>query len=844
MALALVLACVNAGVLFGGRTLLVPGLDYQGPRPETTTTNDPAAASNISFPQDAFTAVNLRSGVFPFWNPHQGLGHPFLGNGLSALLYPLNWLVMALPFSWFDAVYLLNWLLAAVFLFLYLDELGLARPFAIAGAAALFVGGQAQLNLPLREVSESATTLPLLLYGVERAIRQPNWAWRHAALAAGVFGAVAGGQAEVYCVSLFAVLIYALVRIARARRAWLGALRAIAPGAILGLVVSTPAWLPFALNWASSASSHGTHRFGTDHLGAASLATYFFPYFFGRVQQYPFGEIGGWNWSRSYGWSQAGCLFLAVCSLIAGRKRAGLAALWCLFAIPLAKILGVPVINQIGELPVFREIKFPCYAAFLPEFAVCGLAACGLQLLADADAKVWRRCLIVWAAVVLTIFALGLRALHGPDLAQPTFRIFGLQGLLWTALAPLGIWWVHRKSADPMRRVLVAGAAILLQGIATAADGYTLQTYRVLGVVALALYCAMVLGAAHLPAHATRPLFGTLLAAVAAIQIPVAARGGPGLARRHNPLPRQEFIDVLARKQQDNRFRSYSLQSALQADLAAPREVSSLNVLEALLPRTSVAFSSQLLDRSSNATFFAGYLFHERAVSPVDEYETNRAFFDMLAVRYLVTTSPLQQRHGSPPLTLAFEQPGEAQLWESSSAFERAFGVGNVILVGSPDEALAELGAMRALPPEDARQRLRSTAWVVRSPDGKIEAALEALARQPASPLGELTGFRLRANDVRISFQAKTAGVLVLADSISSGWAASVDGEATPVLMADGALRGVYLPGAGIHEVHFRYRPPLWNWILVATAVGLILLALATWADLGRGDLKLPGGLR
>ena len=41
-------------------------------------------------PWRAFTVVSLKAGRIPLWDPHNYAGAPFLGNGQSAVLYPLN----------------------------------------------------------------------------------------------------------------------------------------------------------------------------------------------------------------------------------------------------------------------------------------------------------------------------------------------------------------------------------------------------------------------------------------------------------------------------------------------------------------------------------------------------------------------------------------------------------------------------------------------------------------------------------------------------------------------------------------------------------------------------------
>src|SRR5262245_23177219 len=237
---------INGSVLFCGRTLIpiapsdmvVPErpYGYKGPSLDWTTTVDPFGSMNVCYAFDAYTARCLRNGIIPLWNPYQGLGQPFLASGLSAVLYPVNWLHVVLPPAWWDVVFLLNWLLGALFLYGYLRILEIEPPAALVGALAMFSCGAIQVYLALREVPAVAAWWPLLLYAIERTSREPDWRWRHAVLAVAIFCSVTGGQPEVTFISLLTAATYAAVRIISAGRSWLALVLRLGPGAAAGLL--------------------------------------------------------------------------------------------------------------------------------------------------------------------------------------------------------------------------------------------------------------------------------------------------------------------------------------------------------------------------------------------------------------------------------------------------------------------------------------------------------------------------------------------------------------------------------------------------------------------------------
>ena len=98
-------------------------------------------------------------------------------------------------------------------------------------------------------------------------------------------------------------------------------------------------------------------------------------------------------------------------------------------------------------------------------------------------------------------------------------------------------------------------------------------------------------------------------------------------------------------------------------------------------------------------------------------------------------------------------------------------------------------------------------------PRGSVILEREDLARDGVRPLGSsdgagrvLTATR-GVNTARITVESTTPAWLVIADSYSPGWSATVDGRATPVVRADYAKRAIQVP-AGTSEVELRYVPP------------------------------------
>ncbi len=163
---------------------------------------------------------------------------------------------------------------------------------------------------------------------------------------------------------------------------------------------------------------------------------------------------------------------------------------------------------------------------------------------------------------------------------------------------------------------------------------------------------------------------------------------------------------------------------------------------------------------------------------------------------------------------------------------------------GAPDTGLAVYANLQALPRAWLTHRVQVAPDAAARPailaDPAFDAAGTALlnaplpaadvlpATPPPTSTDQVSITTYAPEQVTIRTDSPAAGVLVLADQAFPGWEATVDGQAAPIVTADHALRGVYLP-AGAHTVVFTYRPG--SFVLGAglSAAGLLVLA-GMWA--------------
>ena len=150
------------------------------------------------------------------------------------------------------------------------------------------------------------------------------------------------------------------------------------------------------------------------------------------------------------------------------------------------------------------------------------------------------------------------------------------------------------------------------------------------------------------------------------------------------------------------------------------------------------------------------------------------------------------------------------RLWENRDALPRAYFIGRV-MSATREEALGHI--------------------VLGDHDFHEIALLEAGRPLPPAAGAPLAPARLVVEEPErliVEVEAAGAGVLVLTDSYYPGWRATVDGNPSELLLANGVQRAVALED-GPHRVLFEYRP--WSFRLGA-AISLISLLVVSGAAL------------
>lgn len=178
----------------------------------TATTFSPMAAGDgfgYFLPAYVYEAERVRHGGFPFWNPYQGAGVPFLATLQPGALYPARLLMLvASPAHAMEWSALGHVLLGLVATYALCRRLG-TSPGASATAALVFASAFALPSITAPTILEPGVWLPVVALAIVAVVRDGGWGWVVALGLAMAMPPLAGGyQMTVYTVygaALFAL---------------------------------------------------------------------------------------------------------------------------------------------------------------------------------------------------------------------------------------------------------------------------------------------------------------------------------------------------------------------------------------------------------------------------------------------------------------------------------------------------------------------------------------------------------------------------------------------------------------------------------------------------------------
>ncbi|MCZ6602728.1 MAG: YfhO family protein [Planctomycetota bacterium] len=413
-------------------------------------TIDPAGSAFLHEP-DARAAHNMVwSGQLPLWNPHLACGQPFLAELPSALLYPLQWILIISDAPWvWDTLIFLRLFLSGIFMFLYLRSMGLERPGSIFGAYGYMLCGFQVWNVNLVFVN-SSLLLPLLLYFAERAVRRPGMR-TVGPLAATVALQIFAGSPEPSAFAILLAAVYVVYRSAtlpdRRQHFWKRVGYAVL-ASLLGLGLSAPVWIPF-VEWLAISFHTHSPDVGLWAMPFKAITQIFAPHSLGPLSARWDGSMAVWD--PGYAGTAITLFAILACAGTTGWKSARYFFLGAAIFAAL-KIYGFPGFNWIvGQLPLFDRATLTRFLSPVLYVSMCALAG------ASMDAVVRGRRLPLRAAslAMLALVGISIWGLH-PEATEKG----AVSTMLLGHLAPAFVALMVLALAEGTRRGWISSGAL------------------------------------------------------------------------------------------------------------------------------------------------------------------------------------------------------------------------------------------------------------------------------------------------------------------------------------------------------------------------------------------------
>ncbi len=454
--------------------------------------------AGLIYPYFRFAAATLRSGEIPFWNPYSQIGAPFIADIQSAVLYPVNAVILLVTgepgYRALTGLVLFHFWLAGALTYWAAREIGLPRGAALVSGIAFSLSDYFVIHTGNLNTIAVGAWIPGILLASLRILQGGSPIWIAGGAVCLAMAALAG-HVQPLLFGLIAIATVLIAGLAGGRFGWRisrgSALRLLVM-VTLGLAAAAPQLVP-----AAELTRH-TDRAGFSYgetlqyaFAPGNLISFLVPDWFGRGPDAYWGQ-----WQRHEGgYVGIATLVLASLAVLATARRAapqpGRALRPVAFSLLALAIVGV--LLAIGDssgihalavnlVPAYGSLRGAARAIVLTDLALALLAGIGALLVAAPATRATRMIrerffvsgvwvLIACAALIPAGAFLLLVYRDDPSLPRVTGVVEGwVMFVLWLGLT-LGLIAVRRRGLLTARSFPFAIAALLAVDLVSAGQG-------------------------------------------------------------------------------------------------------------------------------------------------------------------------------------------------------------------------------------------------------------------------------------------------------------------------------------------------------------------------------------
>ena len=784
---------------------LNPPEGYRGRIPDQPITIEPWGASVINVPYNARLKQYLLSGSLPLWNPYQGIGQPFAAQGEGSPYFPLAILRALVPYSQSNYITFLGFYIAAIFLFLFLCELGISNRSAFFGGVAYSLSGALSLLIARPNMADQLIVLPLLFWAAAKAVQERKTTW-YAVLSVVVAINILAGFIQIAILSVLAAGIFSLVYAGWLRsnqKIFLKEFVILAGVFVLGVGLAAFHILPIAEAIRVSFNKNPEHL-ASIPMPYANVLAFFFPLVWGQFFEswvpghYP--DVA--DWDNLFAYSGTGILLLTLAGYSISNWREKIHRnLFLFFSLGgiflLLRYVSFPLVAWVNLLPIISR-QSPKHANGLTVFFFVVAAAFAVEYI-QSWSFIRIKKILIGLIVMIVAFVLALIAQQGGFDVINLKKAF--QHVSITIMIFLAIVWVLRL-ADGWAQHSLAKAQYTLVVMAVA----ELVLYIPLGNSSSSFLWArigisgFVLASGMLFVYRRYLMAGLLSLITLAFYTVLIIQPVKGLPIQFELDQPPNFMQWLQKNSSPN-YRTFGIQPETSSianvqdiGVVGPFALQEYHALVGLLSRQDTLASYE----GTTVFSLAGYMNFD-----LQQYQQTRPLFDWIGVKYLVLDHSYfnsEQRTdyisllSVEDMQIAYEDD-RVTVVESLSVQPKAFFSSAYLIF--PDQQTI----LRSL--QNDPNQINGPSMLEQT---LITIEFQGLSANQLPPVA-LSPDIYSPNRIRFTFEAPTPGLLVIKDGFYPGWRATIDGKPTDVLRVNGMVRGIFVEQSGNHVVEMVYRP-------------------------------------
>jgi len=727
----------------------------------------------IFSPIKLFYAENLKNFSLPLWLPDIQCGFPVYGVGNQGLMYPINLIVFfSLPTHIaFNLNCVIHFILGGIFTYFFAQVIGLGKTAGLISSIIFIFSGFLIGHVEHMDILNSAIWLPLILFFIEKILRENEKRYIYVILAGIFIGIqILAGHQQITFYSLLCITLYFLFGVLYEHcRGRLKFILIFGLLIIIGIGISAIQIIPtYELLSLSNRGEGVSLKFANiGKFPPENFITFFLPYFFGDRGNY-WGEFN----------FQEGCIYVGILPLILLLfgifLKKNRYIYFFLFLMLFSAILMVgsytPLYTLMYHLPIFNSIRAPARFAYLLTFSISILAGFGFSYLISE--KINRK-------VILRILYLSLIILGSIIL----FNIIGLGELLSQNFSPKRIKYI-------MEDIFLSSTFIILSLIILIL--WLKQKLSWLNFKFLILFLIIIdlflFGIKGIPKTVK-------IAKLPSILIPKTAKfllQDKDIYRIMSIYPGR--IIIFSQEKDPN----ITLTKLLSPNFNIYSHIQHINMNGLLC----VKYWQETIKVFRKGT---PSLIKQDAVVPL--IIKNSQLLNLFNVKYILFTLDINDNR----FRTVFEDNG-VKIIENKKVLPRTFVVHNVKVIKEKEKVLEELGSKKFNPKQ----------YVILEEEPQVNINSNSTTHSIAKI------YNYGTEEVVIHCVMKDNGFLVLTDIYYPGWQVYIDNKKGKIYRAYHTFRAVYLK-QGNHIVKFKYEPlsfKIGMWISLLTLCSIIIFFL------------------